>query len=165
MADSTIQDWIAWVFDHDVISPEWFFGDDVPDMRSVYSDQLLLEYIVRLFRNASEALHAFTEEQSAQGLWFLASQHSGISEVLADKDVSTAARLDCISAMGDLFETYFASRCQDTISHLATMTGKVERPIPYSANLTCYMWWDLLEWPLVQPSPVPEIAEHALDVM
>jgi hypothetical protein len=134
--DLAFEHWVEWVFDHPVTKPEWYEDEDVELW--INSPVVTIDYLTRLFAKTTVHLHRYSDTQANQGLWFLASSISfdGLSSLFG-QGVLGSQRQRCISAMGLLFEHYFANRCTSHLSH-------IDEPDANPLNATCYMWWDFI---------------------
>jgi len=118
----SFSEWVSFIFDHPVAKNEekaWYWRDE---WEPEASDSLMLEYSVRLFRNPTFLLEAYSPEQLEQGFWFLQKPFGFLDNGLRGTDVERQLRKECIISMGDLFERLF-----------------VVNPLD---DLACYMWWD-----------------------
>jgi hypothetical protein len=114
--------WLGFVFDHPIAQAEekaWYWQDE---WEHEADHSLMLEYLIRLFRNPAFLLDTYSPEQLEQGFWFLQKPLGFLEEGLRDSSVEWLLREECIGSMGDLFERLFAMN-----------------PLTDSA---CYMWWD-----------------------
>ena len=129
-----LEDWVTLVFDHEVTSPEWYWDDD--DEAWNLPAQTLIQYLTRLFQEPLPILHRYSDAQLNQGFWFLVGSGSDRMHALFDARVPIANRVDCVKAIGTLFEKLFAVRCSPHLSHL-------DEPKANPLNGICYMWWDI----------------------
>jgi hypothetical protein len=114
--------WASFVFDHPIAQAEekeWYWQHE---WEHEADHSLMLECLVRLFRNPTFLLNAYSPEQLEQGFWFLQKPCGFLEKGLRDTNVEWRLRKECIISMGDLFERLFAVH-----------------PLADSA---CYMWWD-----------------------
>jgi hypothetical protein len=136
--------WVGFAFNHPIPQAEekaWYWQGE---WEYEADNSLMLEYLIRLFRNPTFLLDTYSPEQLEQGFWFLQKPGGFIEEGLRkrkvacplgtgnyindigiemrDTDVSWPLRKECIIYMGDLFEHLFAVNPLD--------------------NSACYMWWD-----------------------
>jgi hypothetical protein len=119
----SFEQWVAFVFAHPVKdgdSKDWYW-QKVWDYE--VSNELSLEYLIRLFRNPSFLLDAYSSEQIEQDFWFLHKPSGFLAEGMSDPNVAWSLRRECVVSMGNLFEKLFAVN-----------------PFDDSA---CFMWWDL----------------------
>lgn len=133
----SFSEWVAYVFDHTVTSPEWYFEPG----RDYWQEEphAAVEFMTRLFEDPLRYAADYSDAQLNQGFWFLVS--NGCSNhmfALMDAGVPWDARRRCIRSMTPLFEKLFAQRCTRHLSHFHEPEPGVS-PL----NLTCYMWWDL----------------------
>jgi len=129
-------EWVAHVFDHDVGKPEWYFDvdSDVWDAPPA----MTIEYMTRLFEHPIPRLGRYTDEQLAQGFWYLVpSPGSEHMLVLLDETVPFEARARCLRSMRTLFAEVFAVRCPPYLAHL-------DEPGAGALNIACYMWWEIM---------------------
>lgn len=134
----TFEEWVAYVFDHEVKKPEWYW-----DMERNWWDELkypgvTINYMTQFFQNANVLCTPYTDEQVNQGLWFMVyNACSNHMFALNEQAVPMEARLNCIQSIYDVYEKVFFKRCSPHLSHV---TEQEANPI----NLVCYMWWDLM---------------------
>jgi hypothetical protein len=142
--NSTLDEWIRFVFDHPVTETAWHFDIDAQDM--VLSPEQAALLIAETFERGAELLQPFTDAQLNQGFWFLVS--SGNSDYmcgLTNASVPWPARKRAVRAFVPLFREVMATRCTPTLSHLD------ERGT--ALNSACYMWWDIIPLcPTLDPS-------------
>src|SRR5207249_5002956 len=127
----TFDDWIRYVFDHPVTSPQWYWaygeGEFMPEPAEC------VEYLAELFRNPDVILAPHSDAQLEQGFWYLVDNScSNYMFTLLEPPVPWAERRQGIRSIAMLFERLFARRCTDRISHLDRGES---RPL----NLVCYM--------------------------
>lgn len=134
LTEPTFEDWVALVFDHEVTDPEWYWDDD--DEAWNLPAEMLVQYLTRLFQEPLPALDQYSDAQLNQGFWFLVGCGSDCMHALFDARVAIADRLDCVKAIGTLFEKLIAVRCSPHLSHLDEAQAN---PL----NGVCYMWWDI----------------------
>jgi hypothetical protein len=134
----TFSQWTAFIFDHPVAKPEWYWKED-PSWRWPKLDEACItDYLTRLFQRSDTVLLPFTNAQLDQGLNLLISPGSSdYMFALRDQKVPLAARLHCLQSMLRLFADCFAKRCTPHQSHL-------DAPGRGPLNSVCYMWWDVL---------------------
>ena len=116
--------WVDFVFEHPIAQvgeKEWYWHDE---WEHEADNSLMLEYIIRLFRNPTLLLDTYSPGQIEQGFWFLLKPSGFLENGLKDASAQWPLRKECIISMGDLFERLFAIN-----------------PLEDSA---CYMWWDLV---------------------
>ena len=65
---SRYQDWLLYVFDHEVTDklPQWYFAEEWPLFEA--SDEQTTELISQTFLNAGKDLTKYTDEQVDQGI-------------------------------------------------------------------------------------------------
>ena len=132
----TFDQWIAYVFDHPVTKPEWYWEND--DWEG--SSAEIIAHLTRTFEECETALNPFSDAQAAQGLDFLVSNClSGYMQELKEVKVPLGDRLRCVEAMATLFERYFAKRCTPHLSHLS-----MPEPGVSPLNGVCFLWWETL---------------------
>jgi hypothetical protein len=130
-----LQEWITFIFDHPVASPEWYWSEDAPEWQGAREEVPAL--IAETFEDAGELLARFSDEQLDQGFWFLVGNTPpDFMLTLVDATITLTARLRALRSFVPLFEQVMAARCSAHLSHLA----EVANPL----NDACYMWWDLL---------------------
>jgi len=133
LTDLTYKQWIRYVFDHEVTSPEWHFELDVE-----YWDgpsAATVAYMTRLLADPLAVVGSYTDAQLNQGLWYIAS--SGFMLALGDASVPMANRVGCIRAIFPLYRDLFAPRCTPHLGHRGEQGSN---PL----NSVCYMWWELM---------------------
>ncbi|HKS71709.1 MAG TPA: hypothetical protein VJQ82_00850 [Terriglobales bacterium] len=146
----SFDEWIKWVFDHPVTSPEWYWQGGLRTVDNPAGQ--VVEFLGRLFEDPGRSTEEYSDEQLNQGLWFIAdSSCSEHISALLDEGVVLELRERCIRSMGALFEKLFAKRCSP---HMASLNQIGVRPL----NATCYMWWDLLA-----SATAPEDGHRLLD--
>ncbi|KAB2857356.1 MAG: hypothetical protein F9K46_13050 [Anaerolineae bacterium] len=132
-AEFSFDEWVQYIFDNPGGDDSWRFHLDPP----LVSDSVQLDYLTRLFENASSVLTPYSDAQVNNGLWFIGGSALGIVEVLFDEGLAWGRREQCIRAMYGLYADIFAKRCSPHLSHL-------DEPGANPLNSICYMWWDLL---------------------
>ena len=60
-----LQQWIAYIFDHPIASPEWYWSLDAPEWQGARVDIPAL--VADTFEHAAELLARFSDEQLDQG--------------------------------------------------------------------------------------------------
>jgi hypothetical protein len=116
--------WVTFVFDHPIAQAEekeWYWQDE---WEHEADNSLMLEYLIRLFRNSAFLLDTYSPEQLEQGFWFIQKPLGFLEKGLKDINVEWQLRKECIVSMGDLFERLFA--------------------VNLLADSACYIWWDLV---------------------
>ena len=133
---NSLTKWIEYVFGHPVTEPAWYFAMDAPGWEGPPAE--VATHIADTFEQAAQLLARFTDEQLAQGFWFLLD--AGGSEFmfsLLEAAVPRAVRLRALRSFVPLFEQVMAARCSQHLSHL-------DEPGANPLNGMCYMWWDIL---------------------
>jgi hypothetical protein len=152
----SFEDWVTFVFDHEVGGPQWYFDPKAPFW--IGPAVLTVSYITRLFEDPLPFLSGYSDEQLNQGFWYLVS--NGASDMmfaLNDESVHLEQRIRCLKSFRLLFEHVFAAHCSPHLSHFDEAGA---RPL----NSACYMWWDL--FPLCPaPGSREVIGNTALEVM
>ncbi len=145
----TFEAWVKWVFDRPVTKPEWWWDD----YESEWWDWMekcpsqVVDFMTRLFEQPKQHLWEYSDEQLAQGLWFIASGAcSDHMRALKAQSVPLEARCRCVRSFYNLFAELFAARCQPCLSH------STSNPL----NGVCFMWWEFV-W---EPSLGYELALH-----
>jgi hypothetical protein len=116
--------WITFTFDHSIAQAEekaWYWQEE---WEHEADHSLMLEYLIRLFRDPTFLLDTYSPEQLEQGFWFLLKPNGFLENGLKDTNVEWKLRKECIFSMGDLFDRLFAMN-------------------PLNDSV-CYMWWDLI---------------------
>ncbi len=135
----TFEGWVKWVFDRPVTEPAWWWDEESEESEwwewiNKCPDQVV-EFMTRLFEQPEQHLWEYSDEQLAQGLWFIASGDcSNHMHALKAQSVPLEARCRCVRSFYNLFAKLFAVRCEPCLSHSASNR----------INMTCFMWWDLL---------------------
>jgi hypothetical protein len=133
---ATLEQWVAWIFDHPVGEPLWY-DDEKADWWDGPAS-VTLEYATRLFEDPAGYLETYSDAQLGQGFWFLASPEASAQlTTILIQQLPWAQRQRCLRAMVSLFEKLFAVRCSPRLSHLMEQGAN---PL----NAACYMWWDHL---------------------
>jgi hypothetical protein len=139
LASLTFDEWLSWVFDHPVTSPEWYWDLDADLCES--DPRAAVRSLTRLFEEPGVLLGRFSLDQIRQGLWFLAyGSFPNTLRVLVEGPVSWPERKRLIESFATLYERLFARICPDFLSHRDRGTGNAPSPV----NVICYMWWDLI---------------------
>lgn len=128
MTRLSYEEWTAFVFEHPVTDPAWFW---TPEWEYVVGNHtILIQYLTRLFHHPQRLRRAYTLPQLEQGFYFLLGPGafmslslSGGVGLLRDKGIPLYLRMECASSIGALFERLFSDHPMDT---------------------ACFMWWDLL---------------------
>jgi hypothetical protein len=133
--DTTLDEWVRFVFDHPVTETAWHFDVDAPYLTLPAAHAATL--IAQAFERSGELLRPFTDAQLNQGFWFLVS--SGSSDYLfclTDASVAWPERRRALRSFLPLFRDVMAARCTASLSHRGESGSAL--------NSACYMWWDLL---------------------
>jgi hypothetical protein len=140
-----LEEWITYVFDHPVagdVREAWYWSEDAPEWRGAPEDIPAL--IAETFEHTGDALARFSDEQLDQGFWFLVGDSlPDFRDALLDSHIPLAMRLRALRSFVPLFEQVMANRCSPHLSHLDEQPAN---PL----NHACYMWWDLLRFPLLE---------------
>jgi hypothetical protein len=154
--DNDFESFVKHVFDHEVSSQQWYFGDDVNLWLGDPTQSV--EYMTRLFSEPVERLSAFTDAQLDQGFWYLLSI-GGIMSELNNEAVPLKSRVACIESFAPLFAKLFKQRCTPHLGHLSQEdSGEL--------NSSCYMWWDIMPlYPQSKLASIKACEEVALVVM
>ena len=140
--DLSFEDWVKHVFDHPILSPEWYFQtQDSAHYQSWNSDarpDLALEHMTRLFTSPAFLVDAYTPAQIDQGLGYLVSNScSNHMFVLRNDGIPWARRRACFDAMVPLYAELMARVYGDLLGHTLTVNDE-------NINYACYMWWDII---------------------
>lgn len=134
--DSSLVQWIGYVFDHPLSNPAWHWAPDRPEWQGLYSQ--VATHIAETFEKSGRLLARFSDEQLNQGFWFLVSNScSEFMHSLVDEELPFSSRLRALRSFAALFEQVMAVRCSQHLSHLDEQGAN---PL----NSACYMWWDIL---------------------
>ncbi len=139
----TYEAWLAFVFDHPVSDPSWWW-DDHDELEAVSAESTrdparLLAFLTRLFREPGGLIERYSREQIDQGFMFLISSAcSNQMYPLVRNELPWPDRLACIEAIVPLFEKLMGPVYGDDTAHLQTEAEK-EKP-----TFSCYMWWDVI---------------------
>ncbi len=157
MTSPPLGDWLESVFEHPVTKPSWWWNENAklplsPDKAS----REALDLLTTLCESPA-VLAAYTDEQVAQGLWFLFDTScSEYTTLLRNQDLPWAARQRCLNAILTLYGDLFAVRCAPVMGH----------PFSKPLNGMCYMLWDLSEALEPHPEgPEPEVDEACLAIL
>lgn len=138
MHSNELKEWVAQVFD----------GPSEPDVnRLIELDEFCaaatLRRLAEVFENAATLLAPYSDESIDQTFWNLSSDaFTG----LTDQHIEWAVRRRFIESFDPLFREFFAARCRPALGHLSEeATG---------LNLSCYMWWDMMNLWYYQPDPL-----------
>ena len=91
-----------------VTDPRWYWKEDAYYWDG--PDNVVISYLTRTFSECDKVLSVYSDEQVAQGLWFLI-DNSSCNYALAIKngDLPLDTRIECINSMATVFERYFRS--------------------------------------------------------
>ena len=129
------QEWLQFVFDHEVSNPQWHFDIESPSFDSTEQDDV--ELIREAFTCSGEDLKQYSDGQVNQGIWFLASPScSDYMFSIRDGNVSLSSKIAAIHSIYDLYRNCFAARCTEVLGHIDEPGGSNLNPI-------CYMFWDV----------------------
>jgi hypothetical protein len=131
----TFEEWISFVFNHEVSNPEWYWDTDIEQW--VDTQEVTVDYLTRLFKQPLRYVGPYSDKQLNQGFWYLVGNGSEYMFALLDEKVPLESRLHCIQSFADLFTKLFAEKCSPHLSHF---DGTGACPL----NLVCYMWWDII---------------------
>ncbi|MDD5745634.1 MAG: hypothetical protein PHO30_00075 [Candidatus Omnitrophica bacterium] len=135
MEKLTFEEWISWIFNHEVVKPAWFYGINAPFYE--LNHDLSVQYVTRLFQEAGEKLSVFSDEQVNQGLYFLIDPGaSGIICQAVVNDVELNKVRELIFTINNIYSNIFFKRCTPYLSHLNESGVGALNPV-------CYMWWDV----------------------
>jgi hypothetical protein len=137
--DITFAEWVEFVFNHPESEEKWYDNSDRDWWDARVRPLLTVQYMTRLFGNASVIFAPFSNLQVQHGLWFIADASCSNHTVVLfnhENGVSLHSRVECINSFSTLYTEVFTSRCSEYLSH--------NQPTQNSLNLVCYMWWDLL---------------------
>jgi hypothetical protein len=149
--------WIDHIFDHIVAEPEWYLAEDA----QVWSGprRQIPELIAETFERAGELLARFSDEQLNQGFWYLIGMtRPDFTSSLVSSKVPLSARVRAVRSFVPVFEQIMSARCAPLLSHL-------DEPGLKPLNSACYMWWDLLRFSVVDPSPASALTSETLGVL
>jgi len=135
--DTTLDEWIRYVFDHPVTETAWHWDVDATYLTLPPAQAATL--IAQTFERSAELLRPFTDAQLNQGFWFLVSNTcSNYMFCLTDKSVALPMRQRALRSFLPLFRDVMAARCTATLSHCSEPGSPL--------NSACFMWWDLLPY-------------------
>ncbi len=99
---------------------------------------LLIEYITLLFNESDNYLVQYSDSEVADGLHSILSPSGfGYIGVMMSDTVSLGLKLDCLSAMVTLFQSFFSIKCGDKL--MCCTKDSIDNPL----SKTCFMWWDI----------------------
>src|ERR1700722_17011241 len=149
IVSASFEEWITHVFDRQPGPNHWRWSDDFVEWAVPASDTV--NFLAMTFEESGTLLTRFTDDQIAEGLWYLSS--SSLSEIaltLWDEAVPWVSRQRALRSIKKLYADCFDVRCVPFLSHLERNSTKCSNPI----NGACYMWWDIfpnMRW-LEKPS-------------
>jgi hypothetical protein len=129
---SRYQEWLKYLFDHEVKERAWYWEDGAPGFHA--SPAELTNLITETFSSSGKDLVSYTDAQVDQGIWYLAST-SELMFALKSSEVPMAARLEAIRSILCLYSDCFAKRCTESLGHLGQEGSEL--------NSACYMFWDI----------------------
>jgi hypothetical protein len=135
-------EWVDYVFNHEVTEPQWWFQEAYEDQRSL-DPVNFIEYGTRLFRESGEVLAKYSDGQVDHGLWYIISPGNS-DEIFALKNetIELDRRVDLVAQIFSLYHDTFEPRCTPHLSHLDHVSkGTPEHVSPL--NSICYVWWDI----------------------
>jgi hypothetical protein len=163
LTNLSFDEWLNFVFDHPVTSPEWYWKINRDDWNPDKEPKVAVSHITLAFESPTTAFSRFSDAQINQGLWYLVSNScSNHMFALTNRLVPLAERRQAIAAMYTLFEQIFLPRCSGNLQHLDERVQGDVNPL----DIVCYMWWDLL--PLIGDGVGPDqkvITEEILEVL
>lgn len=138
--DLSYEEWVAYCFDRKVSDPQWYWTVGEEGQGDWYqpAPAVLAQYLQRLFTHTGDDLAEYTEEQVAQGLYFICSSGSSYFQIVRRDAVSRADQVSWVRAICDLYRDLFAKKCSHYYGHL-DRGPEPARPL----NALCYMFWDL----------------------
>lgn len=155
--------WLKAIFDHPrqgrpPAGERWYFS---PNQAPSGGDQATtLRYLERLFCDARGLLAAYSDDEIADGLWYLLSPgHSGHVAEMTGGQGPLEARLSCLRSLEPLFRDFFAPRCPDALRRSTLEKGE---PFPTLPGVL-YMWWD--EFPRHGEPKQPGFDEEVLRLL
>src|SRR5438128_10971088 len=107
--------WVDAVFRHTVSEPEWYWDDNFDKLwtASERPPTDTVELLRLLFSQPAPLLTRYTNDQIAQGIWFIAGEASPgrLCYALIDDSVQLDTRVRCIREIYTLFRGLFAVAC------------------------------------------------------
>jgi hypothetical protein len=117
--------WIGHIFNHSISEPAWYWADDAEEWSGPREQIPVL--IAETFESDGELLAGFSDGQLDQGFWYLVGDtRPEFMQTLTSETIPLEVRLRALKSFVPLFEQLMAVRCLSA----------------------CYMWWDLLRFPL-----------------
>ena len=137
----TFEDWVRYLFDHDVTETAWYWGDGEGTEGVDLPPDVFIDYGTKLLRNSESLLKGYSDGQVHHGLYLLISNNVS-DEIFALKNqaVPIQKRLAFLEAIFHLNRDCFAERCTPHLSH-SDLNETPEHVSPLNEN--CYMWWDI----------------------
>jgi hypothetical protein len=135
MAAATFEQWLEAVFNHPIREPEWYWNDDFDERWRPLGvcHALTVDYMTRTFASP-DCLNAYSQEQIAQGIWFLIGESSPgrSAHSLLKSEIPLQKRIGCVDAMTNFFRAFVAT---------VALGAADEKKNPF--HIACYMWWDI----------------------
>lgn len=138
--DLSYEEWITYCFDREVADPQWYWSIGEEGEGDWYqpAPSVLIVYLQRLFTHSDELFVVYTEEQIAQGLYFICSSGSSYFQIVRQVSVSSADQVKWVQSICNLYRDLFAKYCSHFYGHLDS-GPEAAKPL----NSLCYMFWDL----------------------
>jgi hypothetical protein len=158
---STFDTWVRFCFDRKI--------GDVPDgdeaLQIEPAPAVLAMYLLQLFEEPSILFGRFSADQIGQGLLFICGNRSEYFWTARKDSVPRDLQIAWVRAIKNLYSGLFELVCAKSLGHRNDCPES-----PSSANLVCYMFWDLdcLESAAMFPGhehlvdPIFEVLESAL---
>jgi hypothetical protein len=142
--DLPFESWVAYVFDHPVLDPQWWWqapeSGHLQEWNTAADLPRTLQYLTRLFNDPAEIAVRFSRPQIDQGLNFLVSNTcSNHMFTLTNTKLPWSDRRACFDAMIPLYSKLFAPVYGHDLAN-----GVYELRDPDQINFACYMWWDII---------------------
>ena len=139
MTNLTFEEWLTFVFDHQVPTGQekaWHWEFDADEWDENHAD--VIQFLTQAFEDAEAVFKPYTDAQLNQGLWYIADNScSNHMFALLDTNIPWTERQRCLYSIHQLYEQCFAKRCSPHLSHK-------DEPGANPLNGVCYMWWDLI---------------------
>jgi hypothetical protein len=133
MNEPTYEEWIDWIFNHEITEPPWYNQDNAPKLDISYLTLNL--YLQKLFTEPISELKEFDDEQIGQGLYFIVDDITSIHMyAISSTTVDWDIRKITTSSIYELFNKLFALKCDNQMS---------EESGENFISMACYMWWDI----------------------
>lgn len=138
--DLSYEQWIAYCFDREVAEPQWYWATGKEGEGDWYqpAPSVLVRYLHHLFTHSNELLPVYTEEQIAQGLYFICSSGSSYFQLVRQAGVPGADQVKWVQSICNLYRDVFVKCCSHFYGHLDS-GPEPAKPL----NGLCYMFWDL----------------------